>query len=193
MNWLDLVLIAILAASVISSFSSGFTREVIGLAAGIGGLICGAWFYRMAGDVVRPWVGSREVANLIGFLLILVAVIVLGWVVGLIAGAMMKAVKLSWLDKLMGAGFGLARGVFVCVAVITAIVAFAPGKDEKSPPQSVVGSTIAPYMIDAAHTLTAAAPKELRDEFAHRYEQVKRIWEETLKHGAPRRLPESEI
>ena len=105
----------------------------------------------------------------------------------------MKAVKLSWLDKLMGAGFGLARGVFVCVAVITAIVAFAPGKDEKSPPQAVVESRIAPYMIDGAHTLTAAAPKELRDEFARRYEQVKRIWEGTLKHGAPRRLPESEI
>ena len=159
----------------------------------VGGLICGAWFYRMAGNVVRPWVGSREVANLLGFLLILAAVIVLGWIVSWIVGAMMKAVKLSWLDRLLGAGFGLARGVFVCIALITAIVAFAPGKDAKTPPEAVVRSRIAPYMIDAAHALTAAAPRELRDEFSRRYEQVKRIWEDTLKHGIPRRLPESEV
>src|SRR5260370_12444885 len=105
MNWLDVVLIAILGLSVFSSFSSGFAREVIGLAAGIGGLICGAWFYRMAGDVVRPWVGSREVANLCGFLLIVAVVIVLGWIVSWIAGVMMKASKLSCLDKLIGARF----------------------------------------------------------------------------------------
>jgi len=193
MNWLDVALIAVMAVSVVTSFSSGLAREVIGLVAGVGGLICGAWFYRMAGNVVRPWVGSREVANLLGFLLILAAVIVLGWIVSWIVGAMMKAVKLSWLDRLLGAGFGLARGVFVCIALITAIVAFAPGKDAKTPPEAVVRSRIAPYMIDAAHALTAAAPRELRDEFTRRYEQVKRIWEDTLKHGIPRRLPESEV
>src|SRR5260370_40946342 len=105
MNWLDAVLIIILGVSVVSSFSSGLAREVIGLAAGVGGLLCGAWFYRMAGDVVRPWVGSREVANLCGFLLILAAVIVLGGMGSWGGGAMIKALKLSWLAKLRGACF----------------------------------------------------------------------------------------
>ena len=73
MNWLDLVLIAILAISIASSFAKGFAREVIGLVAAVAALICGAWFYRMAGEVVRPWVGSPEIANLCGFLLIFAA------------------------------------------------------------------------------------------------------------------------
>jgi len=193
MNWLDMMLIAILAVSLVASFAKGFTREVIGLVAAVAALLCGSWFYRMAGDVVRPWVGSREVANLCGFLLIVAAVIVLGWLVSLLAGKMMKAVGLSWLDRLLGLAFGVARGVVVCVAVITAIVAFAPGTDAKTPPQAVLGSTVAPYIIDAAHLLTLAAPKELRDGFARRYAQVKRIWEDALKHGIPRRAPESEI
>jgi membrane protein required for colicin V production len=193
MNWLDLALIAILAISIVSSFARGFAREVIGLVAAVAALICGAWFYRMAGDVVRPWLGSREAANLCGFLLIFAVIIVLGLIVSWMVGAMMKAVGLSWLDRLMGAGFGVARGVIVCVGVITAIVAFTPGLDAATPPQSVVQSTIAPYMIDAAHALTLAAPKELRDGFARRYERVKRIWEDALKHGIPRRAPESEI
>ena len=33
MNWLDFVLIAILAISIVSSFAKGFAREVIGLVA----------------------------------------------------------------------------------------------------------------------------------------------------------------
>jgi membrane protein required for colicin V production len=193
MNWLDLVLIGILAISIVASFAKGFTREVIGLVAAVAALLCGAWFYRMAGEIVRPWVGSREAANLCGFLLIVAAVIVLGLIVSWVVGAMVKAVRLSWLDRLLGAAFGVARGVVVCVAVITAIVAFTPGLDARTPPPSVVRSTIAPYMIDAANALTLAAPKELRDGFARRYEQVKRIWEDTLKHGIPRRAPESEI
>ena len=104
----------------------------------------------------------------------------------------MKAVGLSWLDRLLGAAFGIARGVVVCVALITALVAFAPGKDAKAPPAAVVQSRIAPYIIDAASAVTAAAPKELRIEFARRYAQVKKIWEDALKQGV-RRRPDSEI
>lgn len=104
---------------------------------------------------------------------------------------MVKVVGLSWLDRVLGAAFGAARGVIVSVALITAIVAFAPGSDAKSPPQSIVNSRIAPYMIDAAHVLTMATPKELRDEFARRYEQIKRVWEDAIKHGL--RRSESEV
>lgn len=184
MNWLDLLLIVILAASIASSFARGFARELIGTVAAFAALICGLWFYRMAGAAIRPYVGSAAVANLIGFLLILTAVLVLGWIVSLLIRMVTKAVGLSWLDRLLGAGFGLVRGVVISVALITAIVTFAPGKDAKSPPQAVVESRIAPYIIDAAHAATMAAPKELRDEFARRYGQVKRIWEDALKHEA---------
>jgi membrane protein required for colicin V production len=191
MNWLDVTLVILLVGSVASAFSKGFVREAIGLAAAFIGLLCGAWFYRMPGDILRPYLSSREAANLCGFLLIFVVAILLGWLVSLLVGMMVKVVGLSWLDRLLGAAFGAARGVIVCVALITAIVAFAPGSDPKTPPQSVVNSRIAPYMLDAAHLLTMATPKELRDEFALRYEQIKRIWEDAIKHGL--RRPESEV
>ena len=191
MNWLDLLLIVIIALSVASSFARGFARELIGLLAAIAALFCGVWFYRIAGNSLRPYVGSAEVANLFGFLLIVAVVVATGWVLSVLVGMMMRAVGLSWLDRLMGAAFGLARGVVLCVAVITALVAFAPGKDSKTPPDSVVDSRIAPYVIDAARAVTMAAPKELRAEFMRRYEQVKRIWAEALKRGL-RQGPESE-
>jgi membrane protein required for colicin V production len=192
MNWLDIALVIVLVSSVAAAFSRGFVRESIGLAAAFIGLFCGAWFYRLPSEILKPYLASREAANLCGFLLIFLGVILLGWLVSRLIGMVVKVVGLSWLDRLLGAAFGAARGVIICVGVITAIVAFAPGMDPKSPPQSVVKSKLAPYMIDAAHLLTMAAPKELRDEFARRYEQVKRVWEDAMKRGL-RRPPESEI
>jgi membrane protein required for colicin V production len=190
MTWLDVALVIILLGSVASAFSKGFVRESIGLAAAFIGLLCGAWFYRMPGDILRPYLASREAANLVGFLLIFVGVIFLGWLIGKLVGMAVKVVGLSWLDRLLGAAFGAARGIIVCVALITAIVAFAPGSDARTPPQSVVNSRLAPYLLDAANVLTMATPKELRDEFALRYEQIKRIWDDAIKHGL--RRPESE-
>ncbi len=192
MNWLDLVLICLLAASVFSGFSKGLVRQVIGLAAAVAGLICGAWFYRMPAETVRPYAGSQAVANLCGFLLIFFGAIILGWLVSMLIGMLVKAVGLSWLNRLGGAAFGVVRGIVVGVAVITAMVAFLPGREAKDPPQAVVHSRIAPYILDAAHALTLAAPRELRDEFARRYDEIRRVWEEAMKHGL-RRLPDSEI
>ncbi len=192
MNWLDLLLGAVLLWSVASSFSKGFVREAIGLAASIAGLLTGAWFYRMAGAPLEPYLGSEPLANLCGFLLIFVGVLLVGRLVSLVVGMLVKAVGLSFLNRLAGAAFGAARGIVVCVALITAIIAFSPGSDVRDGPQVVASSRIAPYMVDAAHALTLAAPRELRDQFAQGYEQVKRLWEEAARHGV-RRLPESEI
>jgi membrane protein required for colicin V production len=192
MNWLDIALVIVLVSSVAAAFARGFVRESIGLAAAFIGLLCGAWFYRMPSEMLKPYLASREAANLCGFLLIFLGVILLGWIVGRVIRMAVKVVGLSWLDRLLGAAFGAARGVIICVGVITAIVAFAPGMDPKSPPQVVVNSGLTPYLIDTAHVLTMAAPKELRDEFARRYEQVKHVWDDAMKNGL-RRVPESEI
>jgi membrane protein required for colicin V production len=192
MNWLDIALVIVLVSSVAAAFSKGFVRESIGLAAAFIGLFCGVWFYRMPSEILKPYLASREAANLCGFLLIFLGVILLGWLLSRVVRMVVKVVGLSWLDRLLGAAFGAARGVIICVGVITAIVAFAPGKDSKSPPQAVVNSRLTPYLIDAAHVLTMAAPKELRDEFARRYEQVKRVWEDAMKNGL-RHAPESKI
>ncbi len=105
---------------------------------------------------------------------------------------LIKTVGLSWLDRLTGAVFGVVRGLVICVAVITAIVAFAPTQDAKEPPPAVVNSRLAPYMMEAAHGVTMAAPRELRDGFMRRYEKIKRVWEDAVNHGL-RRLPQSEI
>jgi uncharacterized membrane protein required for colicin V production len=45
MNWLDVILLLIIAASVFGSFRKGLSRQVIHLASVVLGILLGAWFY----------------------------------------------------------------------------------------------------------------------------------------------------
>jgi membrane protein required for colicin V production len=178
MNWLDIVLLIILAGSVASSLRKGLTREVIGLISVIVALLVGLWFYGIAGWYLLPYVSSRAIANFAGFLLVFVTVLLFGAAVGALVGRMLKFTGLSFVDHLMGAGFGLLRGIVISVALVVSIMAFSPGG---KPPVAVVGSRVAPYMVDAARVCAALAPRELKLGFRQTYEQVKIAWANAWK------------
>ena len=187
MNWLDVVLLILLLGSVVTSFSAGLTREVVGLVSMIAALILAIWFYGTAGSFLLPYVSSPGVANFCGFLIVFCGVLILGALLGRALGRLMKVAGLSFVDRLLGAGFGVVRGLLISIAVVLALLAFTPGK---SPPNSVVNSRVAPYVIDAARLVSAVAPHELKDGFRKSYEQVKTIWGNALKRGI-RDLPDT--
>ncbi len=173
MNWLDFVLIAILLVSVFMSARKGFSREIIGLAAALFALVLGMWFYGLAGSFLLPYVSSARMANLIGFLLVVVAVLLCGGMLGWIVSRFLHTVGLSFFDRLLGAAFGLVRGLLFSVTLLTAFMAFGPQVDSKTASASVVHSRIAPWVLDASHAFVAIAPMELKSSFRKQYAQVK--------------------
>jgi membrane protein required for colicin V production len=180
MNWLDIVLLIVLAGSVLSSLRKGLTREIIGLVSVVLALIFGVWFYGMAGAILLPYVSSRWVANLGGFAMVFIAVMLTGSVVSFVVGKVLKVSGLSWVDRLLGAAFGALRALLIATAMLTALMAFAPaGK----PPAAVVDSKLAPYVVDASRLCAAMAPHELKEGFRRTYEQVRSAWNNALDHG----------
>lgn len=184
MNWLDLVLAVILMLSVVSGYRKGLIRIGIGLIATIAALVFACWFYGMAGTFLLPYVSSRSMARIGGFLLVFLGVIALGALIGRILAAIFKWAGLSWFDRLLGAAFGIVRGAIVSVALIMVIVALSP----ESPPSAVVHSEIAPYLIEVADVITSIAPKEFKTGFEQGYAKVKKTWSDTFKNSI-RRLP----
>ncbi len=178
MNWLDIVLVLILLLSTVSAARKGFSREVIGIVAAVIGLIGGIWFYGLAGSFLLPYVSAPQVANFIGFMLVFAGCVILGILVSAIIHRFVKTVGLSWFDRLLGAVFGLVRGMLVAMAVITAMVAFAPAVANDSVPAAVAESRIAPHIVAGANFIIAIAPRELKDSFHSHYAQLKSFWEQ---------------
>ena len=180
MNWLDIVVLAVLTVSAALSFRKGLTREVVGLASAVLGILLGIWFYRTAGSFLAPYLSSRGLANFAGFLLVFGGVLLVGHLVSYAIGKFLKVTGLSIFDHLLGAVFGALRGVLISVALIMAVMAFSPGDQ---PPPSVVHSRMAPYMVDAARVFAALAPHELKEGFRKTYGQVKSAWGKAIEQG----------
>src|SRR5437879_5645379 len=124
MNWLDIVLLLIVAASVFTSFRKGLTREIIGLLSVILAVLAGIWFYGIPAGYLLPYLSSRQAANFAGFFLVFCAILAIGAVIGIVVGKFLRVTGLSIFDHLLGAVFGLLRGVLIGVALVMGLMAF---------------------------------------------------------------------
>jgi membrane protein required for colicin V production len=188
MNWLDLVLAVILVACLIGGLRRGFSRQVIGLVSGILALLLGIWLYGTVGSYLSPYINSRTMANACGFAIVFCGVLLAGAAVSFLIGKFLTVTGLSIVDHLLGAGLGLLRGLVYSIAIIMGAMAFS--RSDK-PPEAIVDSRIAPYVVDASRLVAAMAPHELKEGFRKTYEQVKSAWSDALQKGM-RHLPNGE-
>ena len=185
MSWLDIVLGLILLVSIVTSFRKGLSREVIGLVSVVLALLLGTWLYGLTGSYLLRYFGSRSAANFAGFAVVFCGVLLVGGLVSLIVGKFLKVTGLSFFDHLLGAGFGILRGLLVSVALVMGIMAFT---SEDRPPAAVVNSRLAPYMVDAARAVAAVAPHELREGFSKAYARVRAAWKGGKVRSAANRV-----
>ena len=186
LNWLDVVLLIIVAASVAEGIARGFARIGIGFGAALVGVLMGIWFYGSVAYFLLPFVSSPGIANFIGFVAVFLVCVVAGALIAKLLAALFRWAGLTWLDRLLGAGFGFLRGAVAAIALVLAIVAFAPNP----PPQSVVNSYYSSYLLEAANVCAALAPRELKDGFYDSYDKVKQLWAEaTRKRRRVKKLP----
>ena len=147
MSWLDVVLVLILLVSIVTSFRKGLTREIIKLVSVVAAILFGIWFYGFVGAHLLPYLSSPELANFAGFMIVFGGVLLVGGMVSVVVGKFLKITGLSIFDHVLGAGFGIVRGVLISVALVLGIMAFAQGE---RPPDAIVQSRVAPYVAEAA-------------------------------------------
>lgn len=183
LNWFDISLLLLVLVSVISGFRSGFARVAIGLGSTILGLLLALWSYRIPAAWFRPYVSSDTIADTIGFLLIFIAVCVLGGLVAAALAHLFKWIGLSWFDHLLGGAVGFVRGALVVAALVAAVVAFSPSPT----PAFLNESRVLPYAQHVAYMVIAAAPHDVKDAFERQLEHLKHYRDE-LPGEKPKRL-----
>jgi membrane protein required for colicin V production len=126
MNGFDIALVAVVALSALFAFVRGIIREVIALATWIVGFIAAIAY---AGDLAGMfgWLNIAPVAKqALAFGLILLAVMVVGAIVARLLAGVIRAIGLGFVDRMLGAIFGVARGllavvVFALIAGVTTL------------------------------------------------------------------------
>jgi membrane protein required for colicin V production len=168
MTWADWAIIVVIALSVLTAFVQGFFVEVFSLAGVAVGYVAAAWGCRQVGEWYLPYVKTAEFANLAGFLTILFAVMLVAGMAGRIMRWAMKEAGLRWVDRLLGAAFGLVRGVVVVTVVLLAMTAFDPGTG------ALRNSQFAGVFLVAGRGASWLAPAEIRQKFRQGLEMLRR-------------------
>lgn len=113
MHWLDLVIIGVISLSVLTGVIRGFIKELIALC--IWGLaIWLGYHYAPSFDsYFSSWISDKSIRFIASFILIMIAVLIIGGIFNALLGMIMKKSGLSSTDRLLGMCFGFARGVFI--------------------------------------------------------------------------------
>ena len=170
MNFLDVLALVILAVSTITAFLKGFAIELISLAGTVGGLILAVTFYPTAALLLAGFRLHPMVADFLGFLAIFLASVIAASIVGGFTKKTLKVLKLSWLDRSLGAAFGLLRGCLINIVIFLAFVAFPINK------AALEGSRLKDYFLPAAQILGSFAPADFRQKLFDGLEYLQEDW-----------------
>jgi len=160
MNWLDIIIIVALVIPAFIGLKQGIIKAVLSLAGLIIGVILAGNFYQPLSKRLA-FIPNEDVANVVAFILILVAVMAIAVVLARLLKFAVSAVMLGWVDHVGGAVFGFLTGAIVWSALLAIWVKFFDT-------ELVTESFLASVLLDKFPLILALLPKEfdaVRDFF----------------------------
>ena len=167
---------AVLVINVVAAAMQGFFAEALSMAGLVVGYIVAAWKYRSLAEWFESFLKNPWLAEILGFLIIFFAILLLFGIAARIARWIMKEAGLSGFDRFLGAVLGLLKGGLMVAVILMGMTAFQPTS------KLLQNSQLAPYFLVVGRAAIWLAPSELRARF---YQGL------DLIHQAPQKLTSS--
>lgn len=155
---IDWIILGILGLSTLVALFRGFVREAFSLATWV---IAGVVAFRFS-DILsvrlESWVETPSLRIIAGFLLVFIGLLMVGTFLGILVGHVVKSTGLTGTDRLLGALFGLARGVAIVVMAVI-LAGLTPFPDDPWWEES----RLLPYFETMAEQVVTQLPPELQD------------------------------
>src|ERR1700751_641524 len=169
----DWIICAVVLLNVVAAAMQGFFSEALSMAGLVAGYILAAWKYRSLAEWLESFLKNPWLAEILGFLIIFFAVVLLFGLAARVARWVMKEAGLSSFDCFLGAVLGLVRGGLMVAVILMGMTAFEPAS------KLLQNSQLAPYFLVVGRAAIWLAPSELRMRF---YQGL------GLLHQAPQKL-----
>ena len=162
LNFVDYIVLAVLAGSGILATLRGLTRELMGLAGWGVAVLAARLLQPMVITLLEDYILEETVVEIMAWSLPFVAVVLAWFVFANIASPGLKKIALGNLDRPLGFFFGALRGIVV-VALIYVGVLFLTESEESFPHSVKESASIAPVRI-VATIMTGVAPDDFREQ-----------------------------
>ncbi|HYD33415.1 MAG TPA: CvpA family protein [Methylophilaceae bacterium] len=118
MTSFDYVFLTIIGLSVLISIMRGFVREVLALAGWIVAFVVAKTYCLELAQALPAAIPGEPLRILAAFLILFLAVLLITSLVAIALSLLFRQVGLNWVDRLMGALFGLARGGIIALVLV---------------------------------------------------------------------------
>lgn len=119
MTALDIVILAVLACGFITGFVKGVIQQAFSLGGLILGIVLGTLLYKPFAGVLLGFLNmSEKTAGIVAFIIILLIVPIVCGLLGRLLSKLIHAASLGFIDRLLGAVFGLFKYMLVMGLVI---------------------------------------------------------------------------
>lgn len=119
MNWLDIVILVLIAVPTFIGLRQGLIKAILSLAGLIIGVILAGSFHgALAGQLT--FITQESLARIVAFVIILIGVMIIAGVIASILKSIASLLLLGWVNKLGGAAFGFLMGAIFCGTLLIA-------------------------------------------------------------------------
>src|ERR1700722_8666053 len=122
----DWIICLLVLLNVVTAAMQGFFSEALTIAGLVVGYIVAAWKYRSLAEWFESFLKNDWLAEILGFLIIFFAILILFGIAARVAHWVMKKTGLSGFDRFLGGVLGLAKGGLMVAVILMGMTAFAP-------------------------------------------------------------------
>ncbi|MDP1657984.1 MAG: CvpA family protein [Methylotenera sp.] len=121
MTSFDYVVLTVIGLSIILSVMRGFFREALAILGWIAAFVVAKTYVNQILPMMPVNIPTESLRILAAFLVLFLATLLISSLLAIALSAIFKKIGLGWLNRLLGAVFGLARGMLiVCIIVFLA-------------------------------------------------------------------------
>ncbi|TES82557.1 MAG: CvpA family protein [Dehalococcoidia bacterium] len=153
MNWLDIVILVVIAVATFSGLLIGLIAAGLSLAGIIVGIILAGRYY-LAFSQQLGFIPEENIAQVVAFAIILVGVMLIAVALAMVLRWAFSLIKLGLIDRIGGAVFGLAAGWLLCGAMLAVWVKFVGAG------ATVTGSVLASLLLEHFPVVLGLLPAE---------------------------------
>jgi len=129
MNFLDIILICIVALFLLRGLFRGLVQEVLSLIAVVLAIYLASRFDDALAPHLKLYITSDITVSALSYSLIFIGTLVVVWLLTKLIRSMLEISLLGWVDRTLGGVFGLLEGVLICLVGLMFLQTFAPGAD----------------------------------------------------------------
>ncbi|WP_028322058.1 CvpA family protein [Desulfatiglans anilini] len=164
MNWLDILIIALMAFLLVRGLFRGFFREVGSLAGVVLGLLAAFRYEANLTGLLKGFLPDWPFLSLLSFALIMLVIMVACNVLSLALKTAFKKVFLGWLDRTLGVAVAFVKGMVVLYLGMVIINFFVPAASPV-----VAQSKLYPWVVRSSQFVAGQIPPETYEQWKRKF------------------------